>query len=77
MEVLSKMLSTACQSGLIAGFLVAWSYLLRLEIFHLFVDDMIIFCDDECERLINLCCTLVWFEVVSGLRVNISKSSIL
>lgn len=36
MEVLSKMLSTASQARLIAGFSVAWSDLLWLEIFQSF-----------------------------------------
>lgn len=39
MEVLSKMLSTASQARLIAGFSVAWSDLLCLEILHLFAYD--------------------------------------
>ena len=42
-----------------------------------FADDTIIFCDNECEHIINLHCILVWFEAVSGMSVNLSKSSIL
>ena len=43
----------------------------------LFADDTIIFCDDVCEQIVNLRGILVWFEAVSGLRVNLSKSFIL
>ena len=29
------------------------------------------------EQMINICCVLMWFEAVLGLRVNQAKSSIL
>ena len=43
----------------------------------LFVDDTIVFCENDCEQMVNLRCVLTWFQAVSGLRVNLAKSSIL
>lgn len=67
MEVLSRMLSTASQSGLFAGFSVGCSDLMRLEISNLvFAGDIIIFFDNDCEQIINLRWVLTWFETISG-----------
>ena len=43
----------------------------------LFADDTIVFCDNDSEQILNLRCMLIWFQAVSGLRVNLAKSSIL
>ena len=43
----------------------------------LFADDTIVFCDNDSEQILNLRCILIWFQAVSGLRVNLAKSSIL
>ena len=49
-----------------------------MKIFHLlFADDTIVFCDDDCEQIVNLRYILIWFQVISGLRINLTKSSIL
>ena len=49
-----------------------------LEISYLFFAyDTVIFCDNDCEQNINLWCIFVWFEAISRLRVNLSKSSVL
>ena len=78
MEVLSRMLSTASQSGLITGFSIGRLDLMSLDISHLlFADDTITFCDNNCEQIVNLRCILLWFEIISGLRVTFSRSSIL
>ena len=67
MEVLSRMLSTASQPGLFAGVSVGSSDLMRLEISNLlFAGDIIIFCDNDCEQIINLRRVLIWFESISG-----------
>lgn len=44
---------------------------------HLFVDDTLVFCGAEISRLGFLRLVLLFFQVVSGLRINISKSEIL
>lgn len=47
------------------------------EISHLqFVDDTLLFCDTEEERLRNNKLILLFFEAVSGLRVNFFKSEL-
>ena len=41
------------------------------------MDDTIVFCENDCEQMVNLRCELTWFQAVSGLKVNLAKSSIL
>ena len=67
------------KTALLLAFLsVGGSHSVRLEIPHLLLaDGTIIFCDNECEQIIYLCCILVWFEVVSGLRVHLTKAFVL
>jgi hypothetical protein len=40
----------------------------------LFVDDSILFCDATLQNLMYIWLVLTFFEVVTGLRVNLSKS---
>jgi len=50
----------------------------EMKVSHLlFEDDTIVFCDNDCEKIVNLSCILIWFQAVSGLSVNLTKSSIL
>ena len=80
MEVLSKMLEAASSVGLIFGFEVgrSGSGLSSIKVSNLlFADDTIVFCDNDCEQIVNLRCILIWFQAVSGLRVNLAKSAIL
>ena len=73
------MLLVAISAGLLSGFSVDRRNLAIINVSHLLlVDDTIIFCDNDCEQMVNLRCILIWFEAVSGLRVdNLAKSSIL
>ena len=80
MEVLTRMIEAASSAGLISGFSLrrSGSDLVEIKVSHLlFADDTIVFCDDDCEQIVNLRCILIWFQAVSGLSVNLSKSSIL
>ncbi|RVX10927.1 putative ribonuclease H protein [Vitis vinifera] len=43
----------------------------------LFADDTIIFCEAKKEHLTHLSWILFWFEVASGLRINLAKSEII
>ena len=73
----TRMIETASSTGLISGFSVGRANA-AMSISHLlFADDTIIFCDNDCEQMVNLRCVLPWFEAVSGLRVNLAKSSLL
>ena len=40
----------------------------------LFADDTLIFCDTDAEQLEYLSWTFMWFEAISGLKVNLSKT---
>ncbi|RVW27606.1 hypothetical protein CK203_099119 [Vitis vinifera] len=40
----------------------------------LFADDTLIFCDAEADQLRYLSWTFMWFEAISGLKVNLSKT---
>ena len=42
-----------------------------LAVSHLlFVDDTLIFCDDDLDQVLFLRMILIWFEAVSGLKIN-------
>ena len=80
MEVLSTMSSTASDSsnsGLIANFSGRHSKSMPLEISHLLFAMTLSFFVTMTEQIITLWCILGWFEALTGLRVNLSKSSFL
>lgn len=43
----------------------------------LFADDMIVFCQSDAQKLLHLQCILLWFEAMSRLHVNLSKSEMI
>lgn len=38
------------------------------------MDDLLIFCKPKTEYLVNLSCILLYFQAVSGLKINLGKS---
>ena len=67
------MLLAATSVGLLSGFSMGQRNATTINVSHLlFADDTIIFCDNDCEQMVNLRCILIWFEAVSGLRVNLN-----
>ena len=75
MEALSQLLSSARNGGFISGFKVGGRGREGLIVSHLlFVDDTLIFCDVNAKQLQYLSWTFMWFEAISGLKVNLSKS---
>ena len=60
-----------------SGFIVGKSDENSLMVSHLlFVDDTLIFCDADSAQISNLRQVFTWFEVVSGLKINLNKSEI-
>lgn len=78
MEALSSLLDKAVLGGFIRGFRIGRHKELEVTVSHLlFADDTLIFCDAETFQLGYLRLVLIFFQMVSGLRVNIGKSKIL
>jgi hypothetical protein len=77
MEAFSKMLGAFTSRGLILGFSLGSSKLARVNVSHLlFVDDTLIFCGANASQIRHIRALLVCFEVVAGLKVNLSKSAL-
>ena len=74
MEAIGKMLDKAVQDGRLSGFNVGVSAERSMLVSHLlFTDDTLIFCDANIDNLLILRLVLIWFEAVSGLKVNLGK----
>ena len=72
MEAIGRMLNKAVHEGCLSGFHVGDSAGRSLVIFHLlFADDTPIFCGANIDQLLILHMLLIWFEVVSSLKVNL------
>ncbi|XP_059636152.1 uncharacterized protein LOC132278376 [Cornus florida] len=75
MEALSKLIQRAVDLGCLIGFRVGRDVASQLEISRLmFANDTLMLCDANAYQLRYLRCVLVWFQVVSGLKVNIRKN---
>jgi hypothetical protein len=75
MEVLSRLLQTMEEAGLIRGFQAGMLGGIEVRISHLlFADDTIVFCDAVPEQVFHVWKVLSCFEAITGLRVNLGKS---
>ena len=73
-DVLSRLVSKAEERGIIRGFEVGRE---RVKISHLqFADDTILFLDADEENMRDVTILVRGFELLSGLKVNLSKSSL-
>ncbi|XP_042983296.1 uncharacterized protein LOC122312700 [Carya illinoinensis] len=75
MDVLNRMLKAVVDRGSISGISVCSSSNGGLNVSHLlFGDDTLILCEPDPDQICSLRALLLCFEVVSYLRVNLSKS---
>ena len=78
MEALSCLINRAVDGNYLFGIQVANRRGEDLSISHLlYADDTLIFCEDDIEQLKFLSWILMWFEAMSGLKINLSKSEII
>jgi hypothetical protein len=73
MEALSRMITATVSGGLLDGFRVGNTSFSHL----LFADDTLILCDASSSKLRYLRGLFLLFEAVSGLKVNLAKSSLI
>ena len=77
MEALSRLLARAGIGRFIKGFLVGCHEEESLDISHLlFADDTLIFCGADPLQLRYLKGVFIWFQAVSGLKINLGKSEL-
>lgn len=78
MEVFSNLISRAKEKGFIRGFKVMGRRGEGVSVSHLlFVDDTLLFCEDNKDQLDFWKWVVICFEVVSGLKINMQKSEII
>ena len=78
MEALSGLLKCAVEGNFISGCKFEGRDGGELIISHLlYADDTVLLCDVKPEQLMYLGWILMWFEALSGLRINQSKSEII
>ena len=78
MEALSCLINHAGEGNYIAGSRIAVGRGEDLVISHLlYADDTLIFCQANIEQLKYLSWILMWFEVLSGLKINLNKREVI
>ena len=74
MEAISKMMDKAVTEGRLSGFSVGTSIGDHLQVSHLlFADDTLVMCDTDIDQMLFSHLILLWFEIVSGLKINLDK----
>ncbi|CAL1375754.1 unnamed protein product [Linum trigynum] len=74
MDLFSFILQSTHDSGLLEGFFMDDSNRVDGVNHLLYADDAIVFCDASEEAMYNLAAALVWFQTITGLKVNFRKS---
>ena len=78
MEALSCLFKRAKEGGVLSGWQLSDRGGARVEITHLlFADDTLVFCEPSIDQVSYLSWLLMWFEAMSGLKVNLDKSEII
>ena len=77
MEVLSRLLKRTENRGFLCGFQARYHRQRGVHISHLlFAGDTILFNDASREQLLYIRMVLIFFEVITGLKVNVGKNEI-
>ena len=76
MDAFSKMLDKAVRDGLLFGVSVASMGNSLQETHLLFPDDALVLCDVVLDQILLLRLMLLWFEIVSRLKINMGKSEL-
>ncbi|RVX19039.1 Transposon TX1 uncharacterized 149 kDa protein [Vitis vinifera] len=78
MEALSRLINRAVGGGFLSGCRVDGRGGNGALVSHLlFDDDTLVFCEASEDQMVHLSWLLMWFEAISGLRINLDKSEIL
>ena len=78
MEAFSRLLKRAMEGNYLSGSRIAERGGVEIFISHLlYADDTLLFCEANKDQLKFLSWILMWFEALSGLRINLNKSEIL
>ena len=78
MEALSGLIERAVQGGFLSGCYIGRRNGEGMVVSHLlYADDTLLFCRADQEQLAHLSWLLMWFESISGLRINLNKSKII
>ena len=78
MEALSCLIKRAVRIGFLSPCQVKGRRSEGVKIYHLlFVDDTLIFCKANEDQVTFLSWFLMWFEAISGLKVNLDKSELI
>ena len=77
MEALSCLINKAVSGGFLSGCRVRGRGGNGVQVTHLlFADDTMVFCEASLEQMVFLSWILMWFEAISGLKINLDKSEI-
>ena len=78
MEAISLLIDKAVSGGYLSGYKFRGRNDFDGKVTHLlFADDTLVFCEDLEDQMVFLSWILAWFEALSGLRINLEKSSLL
>ena len=78
MEALSYLIGRAVERGFLSGCRICGRNGEGVVISHLlYADDTILFCGANQDQMMYLSWLLMWFEAISGLRINLNKSEII
>ena len=78
MEVFSLLIDNAVFGGFLIGYTLKGRNGEAMTLSHLlFADDTLVFCNDYEDQMVSLRWIPLYFEALSGLKVNLDKNAIL